>query len=430
MALQLQTKYTYTNDCNDCNDCNHFNSLSNEIIYNILDLLEPYDILKLSQTNKMFRHFITYVENLLLLYKIFKKKYIFWNLFPNIDIALETNINSFDIKTFIILSKFQNDIKHFIKKKNLLTKNVYDKGIQMGFSNNQVTTLFDTFCDKQILNYFKLKYNGIDYTLNYENCYLTDLQIELAIKLKQNNFEADHHMYHNTNLTKQKVDVAIKLDKHNLTHFIIYCPDVFTDDIIMKINKLSEANFDTCCIMNIVNPIRLTTEEQIENLIKLKNCHLNLYDYDEENINTYILSYYAQKFTSAQIDNVIKYSHIDTILEFIELLSENQLVNFDKLQAELSYDLLLYIIKYFTDSQIESIIRLITDIPNINHNWCTYYVENLNLEQLENVIKLLTYNKSIINMSDIFIKYKIIYEIVKCYTTEHISYFLNMVDKN
>lgn len=409
---------------------NHFNSLSNEIIYNILDLLEPYDILKLSQTNKMFRHFITDVENLLLLYKIFKKKYIFWNLFPNIDIALETNINSFDIKTFIILSKFQNDIKHFIKKKNLLTKNVYDKGIQMGFSNNQVTTLFDTFCDKQILNYFKLKYNGIDYTLNYENCYLTDLQIELAIKLKQNNFEADHHMYHNTNLTKQKVDVAIKLDKHNLTHFIIYCPDVFTDDIIMKINKLSEANFDTCCIMNIVNPIRLTTEEQIENLIKLKNCHLNLYDYDEENINTYILSYYAQKFTSAQIDNVIKYSHIDTILEFIELLSENQLVNFDKLQAELSYDLLLYIIKYFTDSQIESIIRLITDIPNINHNWCTYYVENLNLEQLENVIKLLTYNKSIINMSDIFIKYKIIYEIVKCYTTEHISYFLNMVDKN
>jgi hypothetical protein len=180
--------------------------------------------------------------------------------------------------------------------------------------------------------------------------------------------------------------------------------------------------------MNSINSVELTTVEQINNLGKLKKSPLMLmlYDFDEDNINCYILSYYAKKFTTAQIDNVIKYFNIDNILHYAELFTEQQWLNYDKLPATLSEDLSLYIAQYFTDLQVNSIIRLITDTFNINHNWCIFYVENLNQEQIENIIELFTQNKYIENIADTYMKYRLLYEIVKCYTTEQISYFTKM----
>ena len=407
-------------------DTNHFNSLSNETLYNIIYFLEPYEIVKLSQTNRVFRDIITDKDNLLSLYKNFKKIYSFWKHFPNIDIALEKYINthSFDLKTFMILTRFQNGINNFINKQKELKQHFYDKGIQMGFSRNEINTLFNNFCDKQIINALNLKYNGIDYTINYENSYLTDLQVELAIKLKQKHFEEDHIMYHVLNLTNEKVEVALKLDKDNFNCFIMYCPDIFTDENIDKIQTLVEAGFEECCAINIVHPIILTTAEQIENLINLKFYIFNLYNFDDEKMTTYILSYYANKFTTAQIDNVIKYFHIDNILHYVELFTEQQWLNFDKLHTILSEELALYVAQHFTDLQIKIITKIIKKVANINHNWCIFYIEKLNLEQVENIIKLFIGNQYIKNCKNKYMKYRLLYEIAKCYTTEQISYLV------
>lgn len=421
MSLELQQKKIFITDTN------YFNILSNELINIIFYFLEPHEIVKLSQTNRAFRDIITDKDNLLLLYKNFKKIYSFWKQFPNIDIALEKDINthSFNLKTFMILSRFQNGINYFINKQKELKQYFYDKGLLMGFSRNEINTLFNTFCDKQIINALKLKLNGIDYTLNYDNCYLTDLQVELAIKLKQKHFEEDHIMYYVLNLTNEKVEVALKLDKDNFNCFIIYCPDVFTDENIAKINRLVEDGFEECCAMNIVHPIILTNEAQI-NLIKLKKSPLMLllYDFGEININTYILSYYANKFTTAQIDNVIKYFHIENIFHYAEIFTEQQWLNFDKLPATLSEELSLYVAQHFTDLQIEIITKIIKKVTNINHNWCIFYVEKLNLEQVANIIKLFIGNQYIKTQRNAYMKYRLLYGIVKCYTTEQISYFI------
>ena len=427
-SLEIQ----HTNDTNDTNDTNtainHFNYLSNELLLNILHFLDPHFIVKLSQTNRHFRSIITDKENLILLYKNFKKIYSFWKLFPHLDAPLDTPLEThqFDLKTFMILSRFQNGIKSFIKGKTELRQNFYDKGLKMGFSRIEINTLFNSFCDKQIINALNLKYNGIDYTLNYENSYLTDLQVELAIKLKQKQFEEVHIMYYVSNLTNEKIEVALKLDKDNFNCFIIYCPDVFTDENIAKINRLVEDGFEECCAMNIVNPIIFTTEEQFENLIKLKKSPIVslIYDFDEQNINTYILSYYANKFTTAQIDNVIKYFYIDNIFHYAELFTEQQWLNFYKLPATLSEDLSLYVAQYFTDLQVENITTIIEKVANINHNWCIFYVEKLNLEQLANVIKLFIGNQYIKSCKNKYMKYRLLYEMVKCYTTEQISYLV------
>jgi len=405
---------------------NHFNYLSNELLQNIFHFLDPHEIVKLSQTNRHFRSIITDKANLILLYKNFKKLYSFWNMFPHLDAPLEKDIHPFDLKTFMILSRFQNGIKSFIKGKTELRKHFYDKGLKMGFSRIEINKLFNSFCDKQIINALNLKYNGIDYTVNYENSYLTDLQVQLAIKLKQKHFEENHIMYYVLNLTNEKVEVALKLDKDNFNCFIMYCPDIFTDDNIAKINRLVEDGFQECCAMNIVHPISLTTEEQIENLIKLKKSALMLllYDFDEININTYILSYYANKFTTAQIDNVIKYFHIDNIFHYVEIFTEQQWLNYDKLPATLSEELSLYVAQHFTDLQVENITKIIKKVANINHNWCIFYVEKLNLEQLANVIKLFIRNQYIKTQRISYMKYRLLYEIVKCYTTEQISYLV------
>ena len=92
MSLELQQKKIFITDTN------YFNILSNELINIIFYFLEPHEIVKLSQTNRAFRDIITDKDNLLLLYKNFKKIYSFWKQFPNIDIALEKDINTHSFK--------------------------------------------------------------------------------------------------------------------------------------------------------------------------------------------------------------------------------------------------------------------------------------------------------------------------------------------
>ena len=428
-SLELQQKPKFITDTN------HFNTLSNEIINNILHFLVPYEIVKLSQTNQRFRYFITDKENLLSLYKKFKKIDSFWKLFPHLDAPIDAPIetpietpittHTFDLKTFMILSRFQNGIKCFIKAKTELKQVAIQKCIQIGFSINETNTLFNTFCDKQFINAVKLKCSGIDYRIFYENSYLTDLQVKLAIKLKKEYLDIDDYnsIFDIPNLTPEKVELVIKLNKLNLyfTNFIIHCPDVFTDANISNIIKFKK-DFDQVCVMNLVKPNILETEEEKDNIIKFKN-NLIL-DYDEDNLETYIFAYYAIKLTSEQIANAIKYQYINNILQYVQILTQQQWLNYDKLPGTLCEELSLYIAQYFTDSQVESIIRLINNTININHNWCIFYVENLNQEQIENIIRLFKQNKYIENIADIYMKYRFVYEIVKCYTSEQISYFI------
>jgi hypothetical protein len=431
-SLELKQKPNFITDTN------YFNTLSNEIINNILHFLVPYEIVKLSQTNQKFRYFITDKENLLSLYKKFKKIDSFWKLFPPIETHIETPIASpivetpitthaFDLKTFMILSRFQNGIKRFIKAKTELKQVAIQKCMQIGFSINEITTLFNTFCDKQFINAVKLKCNGIDYRIFYENSYLTDLQVKLAIKLKKEYLDIDDYntIFDIPNLTPEKVELVIKLNKLNLyfTNFVIHCPDVFTDANISNIIKFTK-DFNQGCVMNLIKPNILETEEEKDNIIKFKN-NLVL-DYDEDNLTTYILAYYSINLTSEQIANAIKYQYINNILQYVQILTQQQWINYDKLPGTLCEELSLYITEYFTDSQVDSIIRLINNTININHNWCIFYVENLNQEQIENVIRLFKQNKYIENIADIYMKYRFVYEIVKCYTTEQISYFTKM----
>ena len=428
-SLELQQKPKFITDTN------HFNTLSNEIINNILHFLVPYEIVKLSQTNQRFRYFITDKENLLSLYKKFKKIDSFWKLFPHLDAPIDAPIetpietpittHTFNLKTFMILSIFQNSIIIFINKKNATTKIICNKGIQMGYSTNEMSNLFNTLTDKQIVDVFNLKFYNIDYSIFYENSYLTNLQIELVIKLMQSKiFDEYSPIYNVANLTSDKIKIGIKFNKANFISFIIYCYEIFTNENIAKINRLVENGFEECCAMNIVHPIILTPGEQTENLIKLKNCNIDLHDYDNDNVNTYILSYYAAKLTSEQIDIVVEYNYIDDIFHYAKIFTPQQWQQYNMLPGTLCEQLSLYVAQYFTDLQIASIKKLIS--ANFNHNWCVFYVENLNVEQIENILLLFKKNEFINTIVDTYTKYRFAYTIVIRFTTEHILYFLKI----